>query len=94
LRNVNLGQFDLRDLLSWSSLWSGGLLDGVSRRLLLRLVSWLLLIRLVAFVASSAATLSTSAASLVVLLIASRSVVEFVSPVLAHVVLHWEHLRI
>ena len=94
MRNVNLWQFDLRDLLSWGSLWSGGLLVGIGRRLLLSLVSWLLLIRLVPFVASSAATLTASAASLVVLLTASLSVVEFVSPVLAHVVLHWVHLRI
>ena len=92
LRNVNLGQFDLRDLLL--SLRSGGLLVGSGRRLLLSLVSWLLLIRLVLVVASSATTLTAPAASLIVLLTASRSVVEFVSPVLTHVVRHLVHLRI
>ena len=98
MRNVNLGQFDLRDLLSWSSLRRR--LGRVGwRLLLLSLVSWLLLIPLVLIlvVATSATALSSSAPSevLVVLLIAaaSRSVVEFVSSIAAHIV-HWILLRV
>lgn len=92
--NVNGWQLNLNWLLlSWCHLW-GFLVKFVGWSRLL-LWSWLLLLILSIILVSvlAASCLSSTASTVVILVATSRSVVEFVSSIAAHI-LHWVLLRV